>query len=247
MRTTRQYGETRCVTCQNGWKIYGTSSGRKSSSIQGHTREFLKKCYRVSTVFFTHFSKDRNWDICMRTKITRALWRRRTGDTAPRAENFGDLITADHKVLSEGCESRNNHWYAVVVQDMATRMDSTMPVQNKNFSWNRKEVTKVLGADEETESHLLCQFPRIWQSLWRPIQESLYVDITQIGNTWACWESSTQNQGRDFCSIAAIWSGWKVVGGFHGMLLLSAKHSRPLVWWENTLSTAVRWTFLMDQ
>ena len=27
-----------------------------------------------------------------------------------------DLIKADHKVLSEGCESRNNHQYAVVVQ-----------------------------------------------------------------------------------------------------------------------------------
>ena len=30
---------------------------------------------------------------------------------------FGVLITADHKVLREGCESRNNHRYAVVVQD----------------------------------------------------------------------------------------------------------------------------------
>ena len=27
----------------------------------------------------------------------------------PRAENLGDLTRADHKVLSEGCESRNNH------------------------------------------------------------------------------------------------------------------------------------------
>ena len=38
-----------------------------------------------------------------------------------RAENFGDLITADHKVLSDNCESRNNHRYAVVVQDLATQ------------------------------------------------------------------------------------------------------------------------------
>ena len=30
----------------------------------------------------------------------------------PRAENVGDLITADHKVLSEGCESRYNHTHA---------------------------------------------------------------------------------------------------------------------------------------
>ena len=30
---------------------------------------------------------------------------------------------------------------------------------------------------------------------------------------------------RDFCCIVAIWLGRKVVGGFHGMLLLSAKHT----------------------
>ena len=69
---------------------------------------------------FTHFLKDRNCDICLRTKITRASCRRRTGTVVPRAENFGDLITADHKVLSEGCESRHNHRHAVVVQDLAT-------------------------------------------------------------------------------------------------------------------------------
>ena len=67
---------------------------------------------------FTHFPKDRNCDICLRTKITRASCRRRTGTVVPRAENFGDSITADHKVLSEGCESRHNHRSAVVVQDL---------------------------------------------------------------------------------------------------------------------------------
>ena len=43
------------------------------------------------------------------TKITTAPCRRRIGGAVPRAENFGDLITADHKVLSEGCGSRDNH------------------------------------------------------------------------------------------------------------------------------------------
>ena len=70
---------------------------------------------------YTHFPKDRNCEICQRTKITRAPCRRRNGGAVPRAENFGDLITADHKVLSDNCESRNNHRYAVVVQDLATQ------------------------------------------------------------------------------------------------------------------------------
>ena len=68
----------------------------------------------------THFPKDRNCEICQRTRITRVPCRRRNGEAVPRADNFGDLITADHKVLSDNCESRNNHRYAVVVQDLAT-------------------------------------------------------------------------------------------------------------------------------
>ena len=69
----------------------------------------------------THFPKDRNCEICKRTKITRAPCRRRNGEAVPRAVNFGDLITADHKVLSDNCESRNNHRYAIVVKDLATQ------------------------------------------------------------------------------------------------------------------------------
>ena len=57
----------------------------------------------------THFPQDRNCEICKRTKITRVPCRRRKGEAVPRADTFGDLITADHKVLSDNCESRNNH------------------------------------------------------------------------------------------------------------------------------------------
>ena len=45
----------------------------------------------------THFPKDRNCEICKRTKIRRAPCRRRKGEAVPRAVNFGDMITADHK------------------------------------------------------------------------------------------------------------------------------------------------------
>ena len=70
---------------------------------------------------FTHFPKDPYCEICLKTKRTRASCRRHAKAVMPRAENFGDLITADHKVLSEESESRNNHRYGVVVQDSATR------------------------------------------------------------------------------------------------------------------------------
>ena len=95
----------------------------------------------------THFPNDRNCAICKRTKITRAPCRRRIGGAVPRAENFGDLITAEHKVLSENCESRNNHRYAVVVQDLATQWIQSYPCKTKTFQETQKELAKVLGAE----------------------------------------------------------------------------------------------------
>ena len=47
----------------------------------------------------THFPKDKHCDICLRTKMTRAPCRKRTGTAVPRADKFGFSITADHKVL----------------------------------------------------------------------------------------------------------------------------------------------------
>ena len=52
----------------------------------------------------THFPKDPICDICLKTERTRASCRRRAGTVVPRAENLDDLITADHKILSEGSE-----------------------------------------------------------------------------------------------------------------------------------------------
>ena len=95
---------------------------------------------------YTHFPKDRNCEICQRTKITRAPCRRRNGGAVPRAENFGDLITADHKVLSKKCESRNNHRYAVVVQHLATQWIQAYPCKTKTFTRNPEKLEKVLGA-----------------------------------------------------------------------------------------------------
>ena len=93
---------------------------------------------------YTHFTKDRNCEICQRTKITRAPCRRRIGGGVLRAENFGDLITADHKVLSEGCESRNNHRYAVVVQDLATQRIQSYPCKIKTSQETQTSLQKFL-------------------------------------------------------------------------------------------------------
>ena len=102
---------------------------------------------------YTHFPKDRNCEICQRTKITRAPCRRRIGRAVPRAENFGDLITADHKVHSEGCESRNNHRYAVVVQDLATQWIQSYPCKTKTSQETEGSLQKFLEPNRKPKSH----------------------------------------------------------------------------------------------
>ena len=79
---------------------HASSSHEASLELTTKRREDLGK-HNVHT----HFPRDRNCEFCKRTKITRAPCRRRNGEAVPRAVNFGDLITADHKVLSDNCES----------------------------------------------------------------------------------------------------------------------------------------------
>ena len=93
---------------------------------------------------YTHFPKDRNCEICQRTKITRAPCRRCIGGAVPSAEKFGDFITADHKVLSEGCEFRNNHRYAIVVQEMATQWIQSHSCKTKTSQETQRRLQKFL-------------------------------------------------------------------------------------------------------
>ena len=115
----------------------------------------------------------------------------KTGTVVPRAENFGDLTIADHKVLREEGESRNNHRNAVVVQDLATQWLQSFPYKTKTFQKTQKSVHKFLEPTRKP------------------------------------------NLARDIYGTVAIRSGQRIVGGFHVMLLLSAKYSGSfLIWWE---------------
>ena len=76
--------------------------------------------------------------------ITRASCRRRTGTIVPRAENFSDMMTASQKILSDGSGSRNNHRYAVVVQDLATQWLQSYPCKTKTSHATQKSLMKFL-------------------------------------------------------------------------------------------------------
>ena len=99
-----------------------------------HTNDFRQYCHVGNTAQHCRLGLFQDSDFAgdlEDSKSTRAPCRRRTGGAVPRAENFGDLMTADHKVLSDNCESRNNHRYAVVVQDLATQRIQSYPCKTK--------------------------------------------------------------------------------------------------------------------
>ena len=98
---------------------------------------------------YTHSPKDRNCDACLRTKITRVPCRRRSEGSLPRAVSVGDLIKADHKILNEGSESRNNHRYAVVVQDLATQWIQSYPCKTKTSQETEKSLQKFVEPSQK--------------------------------------------------------------------------------------------------
>ena len=101
-------------------------------------------CYRYLRSFRTATTA-----VTGRTKITRAPCRRRKGEAVPRAANFGDLITADHKVLSDNCESRNNHRYAVAVQDLATQWIQAYPCKSQSSQVTQRSLQKFLEPERK--------------------------------------------------------------------------------------------------
>ena len=115
---------------------------------------------------YTHFPKDRNCEICKRTKVMQV----------PRAGEIWWLV------CSWSQTPQRRMWISKQspIRCRGTRfgdsVDPILSVQNQNFKRNGEELAKVLQADEETQSHLHWQFHRIWQILWRLILESLHVN-----------------------------------------------------------------------
>ena len=153
---------------------------------------------------YTHFPKDRNCEICKRTKITRAPCRRRNGEAVPRAANFGDSITADHKVFSDNCESPNNHRYAVVVQDLATQWIQAYPCKNKTSQETQRSLQKfleperkpkVIYTDNSLEFGKACE-DLSWNHCTSTPHRSETNGIAERG--------SAQRKGRHLCCIVAI-------------------------------------------
>ena len=70
-------------------------------------------------------------------------------DHAATSSSSFSTITADHKVLSDNCESRNNHRYAVVAQDLATQWIQAYPCKTKTSQETPRSLQKFLEPDRK--------------------------------------------------------------------------------------------------
>ena len=115
----------------------------------------------------THFPKDRNCEICKRTKITRAPCRRRNGEAVPRAVNFGDLINSrsqgpkrqlriskQSSICSRGAGSSHSMDPGVSVQK--TKLHKK-PREACKSSWNPRENQKSFTLTNSLEFGKACE------------------------------------------------------------------------------------------
>ena len=227
-------------------KVQRKSCGWKGSWSQRLTRPFFSWSILgahiqetriwVKLSAHTPFLKKRNYEICQRTKITRAPWGRlkKNDGAVPRAVKFGDLITADHKVLSDNCESRNNHRYAIVVQDLATQWIQASPCKNKISQETQRSLQKFLEPDKPkviyTDNSL--EFGKVCEDLsWNHCTSTPHRSETN-GIAERAVRRVKEGTSAVLLQSGLNESWW---GRFYGMLHLSSKRHRSIIWWEDAL------------
>ena len=152
-----------------------------------------------------------------------------------RAVKFGDLITADHKILNEGGESRNNHRHAVVVQDLATQLIQSYPCKTKTSQESEKSLRKFLQPSQKPKviySVKSLEFGKSCEELsWNHRTSTPHRSET---NGIAERAVRSVKEGTSAVLLQSRFDE-KVVVRFHGMLLLSSECPRSPDRRENTM------------
>ena len=126
----------------------------------------------------THFPKDRNCDVCL-NQNDKGFLQKTTGKTWPRAEKFGDMITADHSLRRRMWIKRHSLARCRGARSCHS-MGSILSVKNKRFTWDGKKFVEILGAVAKTESCIKRQLDGIWESMWSFIMDSPHFNTSSI-------------------------------------------------------------------
>ena len=119
---------------------------------------------------YPHFPKNPNCDICFKNESKEGFFQKTYWYSRAQSGKNGDLMTADHKILSRGSESRDNNR-----DDKIWQHSGYSPTRAKQKLPRRpKENGEFPGAytDDSLE--------------FGKVLESLYVNTTKIRNKWDC-------------------------------------------------------------
>ena len=98
-----------------------------------------------------------------------------------RAEIIGDWITADHKVLRQESGPRDNHRYAVVVQDFATQWIQSYPCKTKKTS---QETQRSLQKFLEPTRNLKVMYTDNSLEFGKSCEELFWNHCTSTQHRW---------------------------------------------------------------
>ena len=140
------------------------------------------------------------------------------------------------------CGSKSSQWRMWISkqlsircgQDLATQWLQSYPCKTKTSQETKKSVQKFLEPTrktKDTNTENSTEFGKSCEDFsWNHCTSTPHRSETDgIAEREQCAESR-KGHLRYCCN--QVWRK-KKVGGFHGMLLLFAKHTRSLVWWED--------------
>ena len=105
---------------------------------------------KEATVILLTSQKTENCEVCFANQSDKGSLQKADRQSST---SFGDLITADHKLFNERSKSRDNHWYAVVVQQSwllsGFNLIRAKTKTSQETQETEKELAKVPGTREE--------------------------------------------------------------------------------------------------
>ena len=222
------HGEARCVICRNAWRIFIEHFVDEEASASSGQAQYFRTLPGGPTV--QNLQEDQNYKGSLQkthwqsSASSRKVWW--LDNSISQSSQWRMWISKQSPIRSRGTRSSHS-------------MDSILSVQNKKLP-RKQNLVYVSSSSRQTSrksftlalpwslAELVKSYPGIIERLRLPFRDKRY-----------CWESGTQNYGRHLCCSVAIRLGRKVAGGFHGMILLSGKRSRPLIERENKLWKAI--------
>ena len=127
----------------------------------------------------------------------RAICRRNSQSHIHRATNFGDVMTAEHKVVNDEGESRNNQRFAIVVQDLATQWILSYPCKTRTSHETGRNLRNVV--DPEENPRLYTQTIR-WnlEKLVKTVNGTIVRPHSSAGDKRNCRKISKKSQRGHF-------------------------------------------------